>query len=267
MVRTSLLVWCPTYVEGGREMLRPESRASLERLCWEGEKEVVIARENPYSEPRLNVLHQYQRGRRYFLEGEWDYFLTFEHDMVAPEDGAIKLAEILDGRRPVAGSKPGVAYGVYLFRHGRPVLNAWRLEGRKYVGQALDFFPEQLAEARKAEVYEVSGVGFGFTMFSRWALERAPEFHPARSGHQIPDVPFSEDCLRLGIGQYAHFGVLCGHFRADGTLLWPFEGGSLMVKVKALAAVVTPSGKHLEQGREYELGEEEARELERVVFT
>lgn len=264
----SVMIFTPTFQVGGMDQIREATVDSIRSLKWDGETEWVIGRFNPYSDGRLNVLEQYKQGRRIFLDSPHAAMLTIEHDMIVPADALEKLW--------AATEEPDladVAYGVYMLRHGMKILNAWRLEGRQYVGQSLSKFPEELTELlSKGDICEVSGCGFGCTLMTRHVLEKL-EFHEAEgNGHPVPDIPFGQDCLRNGTKQVAHFGVLCGHIDDDGTVLWPeLRGGSVIdqVKVKILVSVNAETGGgilHLEAGKQYEIGEAAARELQRAGY-
>ena len=163
-------------------------------------------------------------------------------------------------------------YGVYVLRHGARVLNAWRHTNGGYVGMSLTMFPKMLSRAKKQVIARVSGVGFGCTLIRRFALEKV-DFHPARSGHPVPDVPFAEDCIRNGWAQLAHFGVECGHICPDGTVLWPRNREDhtdyFMRKVmvlKTFNGMVEGKLTHFEQGMIVSIPEVNAMEYVRAGF-
>ena len=131
--------------------------------------------------------------------------------MVLPLDALTKLA---------AANKP-VVYGVYMLRHGSTVLNAWRREGTKALGQSLSLFPDELGRAKRAGLWPVSGCGWGCTFIRRDVLAAVP-FHDGGEQNLAGDLVFAVDCLRQGFEAYAHFGVQCGHVH-DGVVLWPFD--------------------------------------------
>ena len=256
----NVLIFCPTYEELGRDMVRPDTLDSIKALKWDGKSTFVLSKVNPYSDGKLNILHQYQHARNLLLAGDYDALFTVEHDMIIPPDALMKLW---------AADAP-VAYGVYLLRHGSYVLNAWRLEGTRYVGQTYTMLPKQLKkDLEHGEIRAVSGVGFGCTLIRRAVLERF-EIHPAENnGHPVPDVPLAVDCVRAGIKQVAHFGVVCGHIEPGGNILWPGDEAGHMTKVLALQSVNAPVNEvvtRLVEGKEYDLPEYDAEELARAGY-
>jgi hypothetical protein len=135
--------------------------------------------------------------------------LTIESDMLPPPDAIERLAAV----------DADVALGLYLFRHGPPfVLNALRREGLRNPGQSLTLFPGQLAAAWKEGIVETGGAGLGCTFIRRHVLEKI-DFRNAHGGHC--DWHFTADCLRAGFTHKVDFGVMCGHKRPDGMILWP----------------------------------------------
>ncbi len=191
-----VLIFTPTY--GG--LLRPEMLESVAAQRFDGELPHVISEENPYpGRDMRNVLHQFNIGREMALAGGYDALLTVEHDMRLPADAAALLWAV----------DAPVVYGVYMLRHGTNVLNAWRWEGWVNLGMSLSKHPQDLAQARAAQVVRVSGVGFGCTLIRREVLEAIPFRGTEGSG---PDLAFAVDCLRSNWVAMAHFGVACEHY-------------------------------------------------------
>lgn len=237
----NVLVATPTYAD----RLQPETAAAVRAQKFAGDWEWRVYRNNPRPEACMaNVLAQYQHIRDEFLAGPWDALLTVEHDMVPPADALQKLW--------VTGAP--VAYGVYMLRHGSLVLNAWEYAGPNALGESLSItLPRQHGPA-PAGVVRVSGVGFGCTLMRRDVLERLP-MHGAGAPDRSPDVPFALDCIRQGIEQVAHFGVLCGHID-EGRVLMPMGESGVEVTVLALQTLnanIGGASVRLEAGKEYAL--------------
>lgn len=245
-----VLIATPTY-GNALHTATAESIAAQDTPGWEWRQYKV----NRYPAPdSRNVLAQYAAIRADFLGGEWDALLTVEHDMVIPPH-ALRL---------LLATEAPVAYGVYLLRHGANVLNAWEYIGDHAMGESYTL----RGAGPRTGVVRVSGVGNGCTLIRRAVVERLP-FHDGGNPGQSPDVPFAQDCLRLGIPAVAHFDVQCGHYH-EGRLLWPFRDEmDALRKIKCLASVTASVGgrsKRLEAGQEYEMPAPVARELARAGY-
>jgi len=258
MADAKVLLWCPTYDLDGEEQLRPETKAYIRQASGPG-VDAVISKDNPYVlGVYANVLHQYQRAREMALEGGYRALYTVEHDMWPPDD-ALEMLDAVDAP---------VVYGLYMFRHATPLVNAFRDVPSATPDQSLTLYPDELKRAYRLGIVPVSGAGFGCTLMRRQALERAP-FRQADGGNPIPDLPFAQDCMRLGIRQMCRMDVRCGHYHRR-TWIWPGDQrGGDMVKVLILQNFVASLGsttQTMRAGDEVEIGEELAADYERAGF-
>lgn len=246
-----LLIFTPTY----DNLLRQETVASVESQPFNGEVDWIINEENPYpGRDMRNVCVQFQSGRQMTLDGGYDAMLSVEHDMVLP-DGAVQ--NLWDTDAPVV-------YAAYALRHGNPVINLFRKDGNKNIGMSLSLYPADLIRARKAGLVEVSGAGFGCTLFRREALEKAP----FRFGEYAPDIPFSVDCLHRGIKQVGRTDIACGHIH-NNVNLSPWDGGGVIARVLALQNVTANTGPDsltMKKDRYYSIERNVAIELQRAGY-
>jgi hypothetical protein len=237
--------------------MRPETADSVRAQVFSGDFEWVVGLHNPYQPVGANarnVLAQYQDARSRFLAGDYDALLTVEHDMVLPPDALQKLWD----------TDADVVYGLYMFRHGSIVLNAWEYIGGKNLGESLSLHPAKLEQARRKGVIRVSGCGFGCTLIRRPVLE-AIEFRHDGTDQWSPDIPFAVDAQREGYISMARFDVPCGHY--DGEVLIPAFGVGTMeyVTVTALSDVVA-AGLRMRAGQQYTLLRHDASELARAGY-
>ncbi len=270
---TKVMVFTPTWIAAdGKLAMRPECEASVLGQDFEGEIVWEVGTHNPHGkQSHRNVLAQYQRARALFLKSDCKALLTFEHDMAMAANGVQALWETLhsDELRVTSDEfRTGVAYGVYLLRHGSWVLNAWEYIGDVNLGESLTLYPQKLAAARQAGVVRVCGTGWGCTLISREVVEAVP-FHDRGGQNQAGDLAFSVDCLYRGVVMAANMDVACDHY--DGELrLRPF-GGAMADKVKVRAEqdvnVLDGLGtRFLKKGGEYELGRTLASDLMRAGY-
>ena len=222
-----ILLFCPTYkLDNGKLAIRNETLESISKIkVPEGvDLEVEISINNPYpiigirNVDNENTLHQYRYARQRILDGNYDYLFIVEHDMIIPEDALVKML----------ATDADVVYGLYLFRQGKPLLNAARAVNSKWPDMSLSNFPDILKKAREQGWIEVSGYGFGCTLIRRKVLETFDMRRNETSGSPCPDMPFAADCLRHGFKQICRFDVICGHIKPNGDILIPFKRGETM---------------------------------------
>lgn len=254
----NVLVFTPTWETERGTAMRPETAASVRAQVFSGRFDWVIGLHNPYPPVGANirnVLAQYQDAREQFLAGDYDALLTVEHDMVLPPDALQTLWD----------TEADVVYGVYMLRHGSPVMNAWEyLEGGRNLGESLSLHPEKLEQAKQKGVIRVSGCGFGCTLMRRPVVEAFPFRHDG-TDQWSPDIPFAMDVLRAGYVSVARFDVPCGHY--DGEVLIPAYGAGALenVIVTALQDVVA-AGLRMRAGQQYTLTRQDASELMRAGY-
>ena len=222
-----ILLFCPTYkLDNGELAIRNETLESISKIkVPEGvDLEVEISTNNLKAITGIrnvdheNTLHQYRYARQRILDGNYDYLFIIEHDMIIPEDALVKML----------ATDADVVYGLYLFRQGKPLLNAARAVNSKWPDMSLTNFPEIVKKAREQGWIEVSGGGFGCTLIRRKVLETFEMRRNETVGSPCPDMPFAADCLRHGFKQICRFDVICGHIKPNGDILIPFERGETM---------------------------------------
>ena len=199
----SVLVFTPVY------RLEPETIEAVFALSWDGPIARCFQTDNPYEDGRENVLHQYQRGRDMFLNGDWDAMMVIESDIIPPPDAIERLAAI----------DSDVAYGVYRFRVSDVVNVFERYPGNpRNEGESLSLNTKKLRRAIRANITPMTGGGLGCSLIKRHVLEAIP-FRHEDTGHC--DSWFNRDVMRHGFTQMADMRVVCGHKDEKGEILWP----------------------------------------------
>lgn len=189
MALSKVMLFTPTYDRvDGRPGMRPECRESVEGQQIDVEHEWVIGAENPYKiGDHRNVLHQYQQAREVFLAGTAEALITIEHDHRLPDERLVQ--RLID-------TTADIVYAPYWLRHGLNQVNLYQRHGWHQLGLSLSKYPDELAEARAAEIWPVSGSGFGCTLIRRHVLEAIP-FEASTAQNPSPDIGFALKALHL----------------------------------------------------------------------
>ena len=198
-----VFVFCPTY------RLEPETVQAIHSQTFHnGLLDVFFTRDNPSEDGKNNILHNYQKGRRVFLADDYTHMWVVESDIIPPSNTIERLLAL----------ECDLAYGLYCFRHGSPVVNVYRYTSGPYPDQSITMFP-QLYKALWGTVTKCSGGGLGCVLIKRRVLEQI-EFRREKDGPDC-DTYFTEDVYRAGFNMMADTSVICGHKRPDGVVLWP----------------------------------------------
>ena len=252
-----VLLYCPTYKVNGIEQIEPETRQAISDLKFDGVLVKRIISESEYPPPNYeNLLVHYQNARQIVLDEGYDALLTVEHDIIVPRDG---LQKLWDADKPVI-------YGIYLFRGSGKVINVFRNVNAPAPDMSLSRFANDLKKAVEEEITKVSGTGNGCTLIRREVLEQI-EFRRTDDDNAVPDMPFATDCMRLGIQQYAHFGVNCGHIIDDRTVWFRSDNDGInMTKVQALQNFVGSDSVKYVTDETYEMSDDLVRDYVRAGF-
>ena len=208
--------------------MHDDCEAAIQVQNFRGQQWWLVGLENPYPVGDLrNVLYQYEQARARFLATNADALLLVEHDNILPDgDAAQRLYD----------THADVVYGCYMLRHGSHVVNLWRYEGDRNLGQSWSLYPDEFRKLReRTTCVRVSGVGFGCVLMRRNVVERFP-FRAGEPTAYAPDIPFAQDVLRAGIVSLARLDVPVAHYH-DGVRLAPFTEHADMSKVQAQQTV------------------------------
>lgn len=235
-----ILIFMPTYEIDDIIQAWPAAVDSFYNLeIPEGyEAEWVIGLDNPYGPEgkHKNTLHQYQQIQRRVVDEGYEALVTFEHDMLVPRDGLIKLLEV----------NAPIVYGLYMLRHGAYCVNAFQyIDDSPNIHKSLTYSKQRYAKAESRGWARVTGVGMGFTLFRREVMELF-NFRPSGSSYP-PDWAIAVDATKYGMKQICRFDVKCGHIEKNGLPIYPTkEGYEAMTRVKILKHFV--SGEIFEPG-------------------
>lgn len=231
-----VLVFCPLNPNMPR--LWGRTVQSIFRLEWDAPLDwYFVANHNPYENPYENVTLNYNRARAAVLDDGYDALFCIESDMIVPPNALTDLVHV----------NADVAYGLYVWRHGRRKWSAYSQVGPKS-GVSLSDEPER-GRAAWGKVVNVAGVGLGCTLIRRDVLEIL-EFRLYPEDYQFPDSPnlrprqafccdwlFALDCQELGFVQKAHLGVVCGHqaYKPWPQILWPDPAAEKLYTIESLS--------------------------------
>lgn len=206
MIR-DVLVFTPVY------RLEVQTVRALMGLQWGGALSLLMQRDNPTGNGFLDHLHQYQRGRKLFLQGDYDALLVIESDIVPPKDALVRLAAV----------DADVVYGCYMLRvdPDNPVVNVFERYAdpqARNVGESLTVRGLWPA-ARAAGLVSCSGGGLGCTLIHRRVLEAHPFEIPQGEPLTWCDGYWTQSVFRAGWRMMADTAVCCDHVCPDGRVL------------------------------------------------
>ena len=202
--RKRILVFCPTV-----ERPEPEVAEAIFHQTYRGSLDFMITRDNPHRamvDVLRNIQLAYEKMRQTVLKMGYDKVWIVESDTIPPLDALAKLDAV---NAPVVG-------GLYALRHGAAATNlCWVNTQMQETGQGIHW---DEVKAHWGEVIEVGGACMGCLLVERAALE---DFSFITGERFAPDQPFANHCIKHGVKTMAHLGVVCGHKKDDGSILWP----------------------------------------------
>jgi len=162
--------------------------------------------DNPERVAGQNIIYNYRKLQAVFLSGGYDALWVVEDDVLPPPTALEQLLAV----------GADIAYGVYCFRRGIPVINIMHPRTRDpMAGQGAAW--ARLVE--QGAIVDCNGLGLGCTLIQRHVLERFP-FRTETGGGDV-DTCLANDAAAAGLTQKAHLGVLCGHRDSLTSVLWP----------------------------------------------
>lgn len=141
---------------------------------------------------------------------DWEYLLTVEHDNLPPQDGVLKLLEVLESNPTLA-----CVSGLYFTKGEGGVPQIWG----DPKDPVLNFRPQPPVPE---QVVECCGTGMGFAVWrlSMFKDERLakPWFQTKKGvgGVSTQDLAFWSDARKYGYRCAVHCGVKVGHIDQNG---------------------------------------------------
>jgi hypothetical protein len=224
-----LLITTPTY------RLEPETWASLYVLWAKAKEQFRVDLYLPGDNKDLvdleskgvrNHLGNYNHIRNLFLDGDFDYWINVESDMILPNDTFEKLTALIFEHGADIGT------GHYVFRNwrkpgeGSGASNVFaRLSeeagGVKNIGQPISLYRQFYKDWLERKIFPCSGGALGCIIAKRWVLEQIP-FRIREDKVIHCDTFWMEDCWTAKADCVADLSLVLGHKDTDGTILYPF---------------------------------------------
>lgn len=171
---------------------------------------IKVLRVLPGNTTREALARAQNRARRYFLEGDYDYFFSLESDIFPRHNIMERL--LLHGLDVVGG--------IYMigFEHNNtrvPCITVdWKNEKTNTYGTRLISQEEAYENYINKGVKEVAAGGMGATLIYRPVLEKIKfTYIPGHRGHS--DVFFCNDAKRLGYKIFCDTDAFCQHQNSD----------------------------------------------------
>lgn len=155
------------------------------------------------------ITRKYQESQEWFLFGTWDLYIALEDDIVIPEDGFLKLLDLME--------TCDIGYSIYNIRLD---MKRWNIFSELDDGYGQSFTQTHDVHDIWGKVIDVAGVGLGFTGIWRHVLEAIPF---QRRGPACNDWYLAVDAQKIGFVQQADTSIVCGHMTTEPTprILWP----------------------------------------------
>lgn len=150
--------------------------------------------------------------RKKFLEGDYDYLLHLESDVIVPSD---VIERLIKHQRPVVGGVYEIGYGTKNQPYRPCLFKAYFNEkGEVYTAE----IPRDEAYAMLGTgLQQVHGMGVGCVLIEKWVLKRIKGFWWDERWLKHPDVFFYMDLHNLRIPVFADTDLTLEH---RNTLKW-----------------------------------------------
>lgn len=145
----------------------------------------------------------------------WEYVASFEHDMIVPPDGLIKLIDRMEQHPEFAAIS-----GLYWTKLEGGVPQCW---GNPH-DAPMNFRPQPPPPV--GEIREYTGLGMGFCVF-RLNMFKDPNLprpwfitKKGQGGCCTQDLGFWTEARKFGYRGAVDAGVLCGHLDVSSGIVW-----------------------------------------------
>lgn len=148
-----------------------------------------------------------QYARKKFLEGDYEYLLSLESDIMAPEDTIQRLIlackPVVTGLYTIGNEK--IRIPCITLKEFNQQLGAWGTRLLK---------PEEFKQFRNSGLVSVAAGGMGVCLMKRHVVEKFPFYYDPRfTGHS--DIYFFNDCLNNKIPVFVDTDLYCEHDNSD----------------------------------------------------
>ena len=157
--------------------------------------------------------------RKLLLEGNYDYLLFVESDLLIPQ-GTIR--RLVAHQKPVVGSVYNIARDhnfipcIFLDDLSVDGFRATRPLGIKMVDGEKKLDPQEVVDfLKRGGIQQCHGVGFGCTLIQKQLVERFPFWYDGRFENKHSDVYFYLDLSRESIPVYVDTDVVIYHEPSD----------------------------------------------------
>lgn len=143
----------------------------------------------------------------------WEFILTIEHDNMPPQDGVLKLVEILETNKHLS-----CVSGLYFTKGPGGVAQIWG-----DINDPIINFRPQIP--KQGQLIECNGTGMGFALFRVKMFKdeklRKPWFKTMiQGGVATQDLYFWADARKLGYRCAVDCNCLVGHYDMENDIVW-----------------------------------------------
>jgi len=218
-----ILVGCPTadaksycldrYVEGLKSLTYPnfdilliDNSATSNYFDRIKSLDLPVEKDSPQTKIHDSIVHSRNILRHKVIEGNYDYFLSLEQDVIPPKD---IIERLLANKKNVI---TGVYYTFYRF-FGVPKLRPliWKdVEGQPDKMQFMNTECRAALNSKDPILKSIKACGLGCLLIHRSILEKI-KFRVPENYSTFDDFMFCEDVRKLGEKVWADLSVQCDH--------------------------------------------------------
>ena len=169
--------------------------------------DIPVQKDTYFPELKERIVHSRNILRQKVLDGDYDYFLSLEQDVIPPID---VIERLLEHKKDVVS---GVYYTVYYF-NGEPKVRPLIWKDVPSEPEKMQFMGEEarlgMQNPDVPQLHKIKRCGLGCVLISKKVLEKVKfRNHP----QTFDDFQFCGDAINAGFELFADVSIQCQHLK------------------------------------------------------